>query len=399
MKYFVLTLCIFASVNQSLKAQSQKCVFPTEMASLYDEVKQKYVPDRREAMLDIKFVVEGRSVRLSGETDQSEAREELVSGIRSLGYEVKDEIRVLPDEAELDGRSWGIVDVSVCNLRTRGDYGEEQSSQALLGMPVRILKKDNWLQIQTPDRYLAWVLPSAVKRVTKAELEEWNCAPKVVVTSIFGFVYSKPSVNAQTVSDVVASDRLKLLGSSGKFYKVEYPDGRQGYIQKSACEPLDQWCKHIKQDAQSIISTGKRLVGIPYMWGGTSTKGVDCSGFVRTTLLMHDIIIPRDASLQAYKGQRIEIDADFSNLQAGDLLFFGCKATAGGRERVVHVGIYTGNKRFIHSLGYVREASFNPADSDYDEYDLGRLLFAARVLPFINKEKGLCTTDQNEFYK
>ncbi|HCE47945.1 MAG TPA: hypothetical protein DEQ84_04690, partial [Prevotellaceae bacterium] len=182
-------------------------------------------------------------------------------------------------------------------------------------------------------------------------------------------------------------------------YQVAYPDGRQGFIPKEASRPLDKWRKSLKQDAENILATGLRLNGIPYMWGGTSTKGVDCSGFVRTTLLMHDIIIPRDASQQAYKGKRIEINSDFSNLEPGDLLFFGKKASSGRKERVSHVGIYMGNKKFIHSLGWVHVSSFDPSADNYDEYDLNRLLFASRVLPYINKENGLNTTDKNEFYQ
>lgn len=64
-------------------------------------------------------------------------------------------------------------------------------------------------------------------------------------------------------------------------------------------------------DAQSIIRTAYTMIGIPYLWAGTSSKGVDCSGLVRTVLFMHDIIIPRDASQQAYVGQRIGIASRF----------------------------------------------------------------------------------------
>ena len=98
-------------------------------------------------------------------------------------------------------------------------------------------------------------------------------------------------------------------------------------------------------------------------------------------------------------GQHIDIAPDFSNLQPGDLVFFGRKATAECKERVVHVGIYIGGRRFIHSQGDVRISSFDPQDERFDEYNLGRLLFAARVLPSINKEKGLNTTDENPYYQ
>lgn len=109
--------------------------------------------------------------------------------------------------------------------------------------------------------------------------------------------------------------------------------------------------------------------------------------------------IPRDASQQAYVGEHIDIASDFSNLQPGDLIFFGRKATAERKERVVHVGMYIGGKRFIHSQGDVHISSFDPLDELFDEYNLGRLLFAARVLPYINKKEGLNTTATNEYYE
>ena len=219
------------------------------------------------------------------------------------------------------------------------------------------------------------------------------------MTAHYGFVYSEPNQTSQTVSDVVAGNRLKWEGSKGAFYKVTYPDGRRGYISKSIAMPEKKWRSGLQQDAAGIIRTAHTMMGIPYLWAGTSSKGVDCSGFMRTILFMHDIIIPRDASQQAYVGEHIDIAADFSNLQPGDLIFFGRKATPERKERVVHVGMYIGGKRFIHSQGDVHISSFDLADELFDEYNLGRLLFATRVLPYINKEAGLNTTETNEYYK
>lgn len=296
--------------------------------------------------------------------------------------------------------SWGIVTVSVCNMRQADDYDSGQVSQALLGMPVKILGESHeWIKIQTPEDYIGWTLTRTVTHVSAEQHAEWNASEQVVVTSIYSMVYSEPKLSSQTMSDVVAGNRFKLLNSTKYFFHIAYPDGRKGYLKKTDGDLLSHWRKHLKYDAQSIIATGKSLMGLPYMWGGTSTKGVDCSGFVRTTLFMHDIIIPRDASQQAYKGEHIDITSDFGNLKPGDLVFFGSRNAETNKPRVSHVGIYIGNKKFIHSLGFVHISSFNPDDEEYDEYDLNRLLWAERILPYINKEEGMMTTNHNTYYQ
>lgn len=296
-------------------------------------------------------------------------------------------------------KAYALVNVSVCNTRAEAEYSSGQESQALLGMPVRIVDRlREWTCVETPDHYVAWVLSGCICPVDRNALSLWNQHPQLVVTSLYGTVYSRPSRHAQPVSDVVAGNRLLLLGKRGRYYHVEYPDGRQGYLPAADGSPLEQWRRRLDNSPEAILATALRLVGTPYMWGGTSTKGVDCSGFVRTVLFMHDIVIPRNASQQALEGERIHIAPDFANLQPGDLLFFG-HTRADGTPRVVHVGFYMGDRMFIHSLGCVHVASFDPSHPLYDAYDHGRLLFAGRLLPHINENDRMFTTRFSPLYQ
>ena len=304
------------------------------------------------------------------------------------------EIRPIPADS-----AYGVVHISVCNLREEGKFTSGMSTQALLGMPVKVLQYNGWYEIQTPDDYTGWVHRMVITPMSKERYDEWNRAEKIVVTSHYGFAYEKPDESSQPVSDVVAGNRLKWEGSKGHFYQVSYPDGRKAYLSKSISQPEAEWRASLKQDVESIIETAYSMMGIPYLWAGTSSKGVDCSGLVRTVFFMHDIIIPRDASQQAYVGEHIDIAPDFSNVKRGDLVFFGRKATAERKEGISHVGIYLGNKQFIHALGDVHVSSMNPADQNYDEFNTKRLLFAVRFLPYINKEKGMNTTNKNPFYQ
>lgn len=372
---------------------------PSEVSQLSDSLKRIYAPDKRVALFDVDYSFSGKNVMLRGVTTSAEAKKALLQGLKNANYNVMDCLQVLPDAGQLEDKVYGVINVSVANLRVEPDFSSEMMTQGLMGMPVRVLQRKGWYRIQTPDNYITWVHNVGIHPMTKEELTAWNDAEKIVVTSHYGFVYSQPDLNSQTISDVAAGNRLRWNGSKGAFYRVVYPDGREGYISKSISMPEKKWRSTLKQDAASIIRTAYTLMGVPYLWAGTSSKGVDCSGFMRTILFMHDIIIPRDASQQAYVGEHIDIAPDFSNLQPGDLVFFGRKATSERKERVVHVGMYIGNKRFIHSQGDVRMGSFDPADALFDEYNLGRLLFVARVLPSINKEPLLNTTATNPYYQ
>src|SRR5690606_39904878 len=107
------------------------------------------------------------------------------------------------------------------------------------------------------------------------------------------------------------------------------------------------------RDWSSDVCSSDLLMGLPYLWGGTSAKGVDCSGYTKTVFFLNGIILPRDASQQIHAGIEVDSTRDFENLEPGDLLFFGRKATETSSERVIHVGMWIGDNKFIHSMGDV----------------------------------------------
>ena len=153
----------------------------------------------------------------------------------SAGWHPVDGLRLLPDTAALEGRTWGVVRLSVCNLHSRPDHSSEMLTQALLGMPVRVLQRDDWYRVQTPDGYIAWVHRAGVQPMTAQELSAWNRADKLVVTALFGLVYSLPDAGAQPVSDVVSGNRLELLGTADGFYHVRYPRRAHGLPAPFGC--------------------------------------------------------------------------------------------------------------------------------------------------------------------
>lgn len=292
---------------------------------------------------------------------------------------------------------YGVVDLSVCNIRRSPSYASEMVTQALLGTPVHVLGVENgWPHIQCPDGYTGYVNRDAVTRMTKAQYHEWNAAPKAMVTALFAVVISHPDAGGDTVSDVVGGDRLWLLGEKKDYLHVRFPSGREGYISKADAVPDSEFRESVRQDAEAILETALTMVGFPYVWGGTSPKGFDCSGYVRTVLALHGIIIPRDAGQQAPVTERIETSRGLDKLQPGDLLFFGNKETG----KVRHVGFYMGDGRFLHCIGKAHINSLVPGEPDYDAGNSPSLLYGGRYLHWLNDpaHKEINTYWTNPYY-
>ena len=112
---------------------------PAEVAQLADSLKQKFAPDKRVALFDVDYSFSGKNVMLRGVTTSAEAKTALLDGLAKKGYAVMDCLQVLPDEAGLEGKTYGIVNVSVCNLRVAPDFSSEMMTQGLMGMPARRL--------------------------------------------------------------------------------------------------------------------------------------------------------------------------------------------------------------------------------------------------------------------
>ncbi len=344
------------------------------------EVQGEYVPDRRVARFDVTGEeYEGKFV-LRGETTNPEALSSLKQKLDSARIEYVDSIQVYPAK-DLEGKTNALVRISVANIRSNPQHSAELATQATLGTPLKVLKKEGeWYLVQTPDKYLAWVDHGGVTLYSDEELEEWKASEKVIFTEPFGQVNEKASENSGTVSDAVAGNMFELKGVKNGFFEVEYPDARTGFVKTSEAEKYSDWLANLEASEENLVETSKKLMGLPYLWGGTSAKGVDCSGYTKTVFFMNGMIIPRDASQQVHAGELIDEEKNFEKLQKGDLLFFGTPAKDGNKERVVHVGMWIGDGQFIHSSGRVHVSSMNSEASNFDEFNYNRYLRTKRYL-------------------
>lgn len=351
-------------------------------AQLVEELRQQYAPDKRVARWHILDTMENGTLVLRGETNLSDAKDDLLAQLQEKGISYLDSIELLPSK-ELGGKRYGLVNVSVGNIRSEDKHWGEMASQVLLGTPLKILKKvrEGWYYVQSPDGYLGYMDQGALVLLDEAAFQSWQQSPKVIYWKDYGFSTLLPDANSQRISDLVIGALMKKGASDALHTEVIYPDGRTAFVPTQDIKTMTDWLGEASSQPDDILATAKKFVGRPYLWGGTSGKGMDCSGFTKTVFYLHGMILQRDASQQVHTGIEVKTDSTLAGLQKGDFLFFG-RITEEQKEKITHVGIYLGDGLFIHSGDDnpgIRIQSLKPGTPTFAPHRLASLLRARRM--------------------
>ena len=334
------------------------CIMPAQarcLKQVVDSLKKEYAPDGRTAVWQIDCEEHYQAWTLKGVVDNAKNKAVILDEAKRLGINVVDSIAVLENSLE---KPWAIVKLAIASLRTDGRHAAEMATQAIMGMPVKVLeKKGDWYRVQTPDNYISYCPGNSLQLVGEREMKAWRSAKRYIVTAYQSQMVAKPGSD-ETVSDLVLGNILEYKGKSGKWIKLSTPDGREGYVAQTDVQEFAQWAQQ-KPDMKLVEKTARRMMGAGYLWGGTSTKVTDCSGLAKVSYFANAIILQRDASQQALTGKKIAAD-DWKQARQGDLVFFGSKS-----GRVTHVGIYLRGGQYIHCSGRVKINSVDPKASDY----------------------------------
>ena len=289
----------------------------------------------------------------------------------------------------LSNKTWALAALSVSNMRAIPDHTSELVSQVMMGTPLKVLDfKDKFYQVRTPEGYPGWLDAKGLELFTEQEMQAWKIAPRFFYNNISGNVYDEPGKSGEVVSDLVLGDLFEAEPANIGYLKIKLPDSRTGYVTRAECISFDDWTC-LEPDAEPLLSFAKRMMGFPYLWGGASSKAVDCSGFVKLVYYSQGIILARDASQQARYGEPIDF-SNMINLQPADLLFFGSSA-----QRISHMGIYLGKGNFIHSSGRVHISSIVPGDPKHDP---DRIFQAARRILNSLDTEGITRVKSHPWY-
>lgn len=402
MKKFVFLLALFLTFNFESKGALADSLIIIRINELATQVQKKYAPDKRTEYFQMKMQ-SSEPLTYIIEASKPEAIAELKALIAAERISVKINDELLPAK-DLGDKIYGVANLSVTNNRYSPSHAAEMATQTTLGTPVKILKKERgYYFVRTPDNYLSYSETAGITAMNKSEFEAWQNADKIVFTDNSGQAFSEASETSDPVSDLVSGNILQLLGTSGEFYKISFPDKRMAYVPVNKAQSFAQWEKRPNPSSEQILKSARAMLGVPYLWGGTSTKGVDCSGFTKMSYFLNGIVLPRDASQQALVGEKIDIynddvvdiDKCIRNLMPGDLLFF---ASDKKTLRVTHTAIYIGNGEFIQAAGLVRINSMISGSAKYDDFQSRTLVSARRMLNSIGKSE-ITRVEKHPFYK
>lgn len=309
------------------------------VAALVEAVRAEHAPDPRLAVFEVEAASEDGMLVLSGATSEPEAAAELHRRIAALDAwsAVVDRVVRLP-EAEGEDAVHAVVSASLAPMYAGPDIRETQISQAVLGRHLTVLRRSGrWLECRGGDGYLGWIHAGYLALMDEAAARGWALGAAgetwislgAEVRDDDGRVLARLPWGACVVREAQGVARL--------------PDGRSGRP-VGEMVPAAARERAFPRDAAAICESALRWTGTPYVWGGMTHGGVDCSGFVQSVFRMHGVELPRDSDMQSVTGAPVDPGGDFEQLEAGDLLFFEEEP-----GRVTHVALSLGGPRIVHS--------------------------------------------------
>jgi cell wall-associated NlpC family hydrolase len=254
------------------------------------------------------------------------------------------------ERAAADAQLDAVVTVTVENMYSAPDDSKDVVSQATLGQTVELLEtKDAFARVRTPDRYEGWLSRAVIVEYRDAAAPRYARAGRVVeVTSVMANVYRDADVtSARPKLQAPLATRLEVEapGPGERWLAVRLPAGDTGYVQQGDVKPVDPSAPRRRGTRAELVATARRFLGVPYLWGGMTARGIDCSGLASRVYHVNGVELPRDADLQFDDPNAVPVPR--KGLRPGDLLFFGKDA-----KHISHVGMYLGGGRFINATTY-----------------------------------------------
>ena len=260
----------------------------------------------------------------------------------------------LPNLPELMLAVTGVGDV-----RREPAHASELVSQVIYGDTVAPLKSEGeWTLVRLQDGYIGWIRDWYLRPWSHAQRDAFAARAAHRIRSNHATVLASPEAGAAPVAQLVVGTPVSVTHPAARgWLAVDLPDGRAGFVRKSELEKVARR----RPTPDRLAQTGLRFVGTPYLWGGNTPNGFDCSGLVQRVFGLYGVVLPRDSDMQARIGRERPTDGP-SGVEPGDLVFFGR-----ARESITHVGLVLPDRTFLHAYGQVVVNSLDPSHPLYSE--------------------------------
>jgi len=240
-----------------------------------------------------------------------------------------------------------VVINAVENMHSRSTSSSDVVSQAVLGTNVKLVKKErnpageDWYQVETPDTYKGWIISTALRVIGSGEALYASSGSVFVVSALLANTYLEPGVTEhKPVKVAPISAVLEVVREKDeRWIEINLPGNTRAWIQRGDGDIRRAPWSWPRISVEDMVALSKRFIGLPYLWGGTSPLGLDCSGFAQLVYKMAGIPILRDADIQ-FEGSGLQVVAPGSEA-AGDLVFFG--------KGIGHVGMMINSEEFINA--------------------------------------------------
>ena len=298
-----------------------------DIQSTLDELAKQ--TDKRTSVFELEILeLKNNTLTLSGQLLEDSQLEDLHRVFPSLHLDTAS-IRILSREP----RDKVHVATNLTGLYEKPTFGMVLSGELYYGTDLEVLDdQKSWLLTRQKDGYLGWVYRSYLSNGTASLPTHLVLAPAVEVRA-------EPNETSAIVTRVVSGTGVILEEARDGWSCITA--NKTGWIPSKDLRAIADLPKTLDEKRKTILDDAQRMIGIPYLWGGTSGNGIDCSGFARLLHRWVGVEIPRDADMQYQAAARVK-----PPFEVGDLFFF---AQSDSKRKITHVGVSLGGYQMIHS--------------------------------------------------